>query len=120
MVADYEISVINGVTAVASSASRFVKNPHIDFHHCLGQYKVDMQRAVTQGDFVQAIGLCVSSAVSLNIPESHVCGRFIRAVTIGGHEAVELPGGEMVSYQEAVSWLKQTQSSEGGSNGETN
>jgi len=83
-----------------------VPNPHIQYHSCLGQYRGDMQEALAKSDFIGVIDFCISSAVSLNIPESPTCGEFIKDVTRGSHKAVLLPGGEAVSYKQAVAWLK--------------
>jgi hypothetical protein len=66
-----------------------------------------MQEALAKSDFIGVIDFCISSAVSLNIPESPTCGSFIKDVTRGTHKAVLLPGGEAVSYRQAVAWLKQ-------------
>jgi len=97
-----------------------IPNPHIQYHGCLGQYSGDMQEALVKSDFVGLIALCTASGLSLNVPESPTCGRFIKDVTGGRHNAVLLPGGEAVSYKQAVAWLKQQKGiSEEESHGET-
>ena len=106
--ARYAIEPCNGVKGrlcVVTPAA--VPNPHIQYHQCLGQYRGDMQEALSRSDFVGVISLCVASGLSLNVPESATCGRFVQDVTGGSHKAVLLPDSEMVSYKAAVAWLKQ-------------
>ena len=124
MGARYSVDSRNGVSGKTSTTfPTAIPNPHIQYYSCLGQYKGDMQAALSKSDFIGVISLCNASALSLNIPESPTCGRFIRDVTGGSHKAILLPGGEAVTYRKAVAWLKQQKGiDEGGeeTNGETN
>jgi len=120
--ARYAIEPHIGVTGKKGYAiPGVIPNPHIQYHACLGQYRGDMQAALSKSDFVGLIALCIASGVSLNIPERPTCGRFIKDVTGGSQKAVLLPDGETVSYKKAVAWLKQ-QKGIGGetTDGETN
>jgi len=121
--ARYAIEPCIGVTGIKKYAvSGTIPNPHIFYHSCLGQYRADMQEALSKSDFVGVISLCIASGMSLNIPESPTCGSFIRDVTGGSQKVVLLPNGETVSYKKAVAWLKQQKGIEGGEehDGETN
>jgi hypothetical protein len=119
MAARYSLEPGNGVRGVrGASIPNAVPNPHIQYYSCLGQYKSDMQTALAQGDFVQVVSLCIASGLSLNIPESPTCGHFIEDVTRGRQSAVLLPGGDVATYQQAVSWLKHQKGIEEKPNGE--
>ena len=120
--ARYSIDPCVGVIGIKKHAiPGVIPNPHIFYHGCLGQYRGDMQEALAKSDFVGTISLCISSGLSLNIPESPTCGNFIRDITNGSQKAVLLPNGETVSYKKAVAWLKQQKGIEGGEpDGETN
>ena len=106
--ARYILDPRSGVRGKISSVTQSaIPNPHIQYHQCLGQYAADMQAALSKSDFVGLISLCIASGLSLNIPESPTCGRFVKDVSGGSHRAVLLPTGETVSYKKAVAWLKQ-------------
>lgn len=123
MGARYSIEPQYGVRGrTRSMPQTAIPNPHIQYHSCLGQYRGDMQSALAKADFIGVINLCIASGLSLNIPESPTCGRFISDVTKGSQKAVLLPDGESVTYKQAVAWLKQQKgiTEEDEPDGETN
>ena len=120
--ARYTIDPLGGVNGVGRSAPLgTVPNPHIYYNRCLGQYRGDMQTALSKSDYAGVISICIASATSLYIAEPPAFGAFVRDVTQSTQKAVLLPNGETVTYKEAVVWLKQLKGiKEGGDvNGET-
>jgi hypothetical protein len=111
---------VTGNTCIVTPAA--IPNPHIQYYGCLGQYSSDMQASLANSDFIGTISLCIASGLSLNVPEPSTCGRFVRDVTSSSHKAVLLPGGESVSYKQAVAWLKAQKGIQEGEepDGETN
>jgi len=106
--ARYVVDPRGGVTGQKDHAiSGVIQNPHIYYYGCLGQYATDMQAALLKSDFVGLTSICIASGLSLNIPEPPTYGRFVRDVTGSRQKVVQLPGGETVSYKQAVAWLKQ-------------
>lgn len=105
-------------------------NTHIDRYSCMGNYKMTINRLLTNHDYIGAIEQCIASCKSLNFADSTVMEEFMRRLYgISNYEVnircIELPDGKVVTPKEAVEWLnaqeqetenRQMQEGEAGSN----
>lgn len=85
-------------------------NTHIDRYSCMGNYKMTINRLLTNHDYIGAIEQCIASCKSLNFADSTVMEEFMRRLYgISNYEVnircIELPDGKVVTPKEAVEWL---------------
>lgn len=60
-----------------NSDENMTKNPHLGYHHCLGQYEEKIIEALGTNDLIGAISICISSLHSVNVTESITFGELI-------------------------------------------
>lgn len=60
-----------------NSDKNMTKNPHLGYHHCLGQYEEKIIEALGTNDLIGAISICISSLHSVNVTESITFGELI-------------------------------------------
>ena len=93
-------------------------NTHIDRFHCLGSYETQINKLLTNRDYIGAIEQCVASCKSLNFGDSTVMSEFMsRLYEISDYKVnircIELPDGRVVTPKEAVEYLKQEETANG-------
>lgn len=84
-----------------------IPNPHLHYHHCLGNHKRYIEDCIRNGDMIRAVEQCVSSAKSLNIGEGVTACRFIGDLMSARNNIFELPDGTSVNGVQALKWLKE-------------
>ena len=60
-----------------NSDQNMTRNPHLGYHHCLGQYEEKIIEALGTNDLIGAISICISSLHSINVTESITFGELI-------------------------------------------
>ena len=87
--------------------SGYMPNPHIHYHHCLGDYRPAINELLEQREYIGAIEQCTASARSLNLHDGVVTDEFIRDFYKETTPAfIELPDGKVVTTRDAVKYLK--------------
>lgn len=81
-------------------------NPHIHYHGCLGNYRVQLSECLAAHNYVGAIDRCVESAKSLSFNDYTVIKEFMVDMYKSDKACVRLPDGKVVKPVEAVAWLE--------------
>ena len=95
-------------------------NPHIDKFSCLGNYQPQINTLLQKNDYIGAIEQCIASCKSLNLGDAPVMNRFMSVIystTPDAHrKCIELPDGDIVDPQGAISYLKAQEVTANGEN----
>lgn len=84
----------------------YMPNPHIDAHHCLGNYQAPLNEMVYDGNYIGAIEQCIASVQSLALgdPSARI---FFENVARNTNKAfIETPDGEVLTAKEAIDWIR--------------
>lgn len=88
----------------------YMPNPHIYYHHCMGNYEGKVNKLLANNDYITAIEQCVASAKSFNFGDSTVGDKFVSVITGDrtlNNKCIELPDGRIVKPKEAIKWLEE-------------
>lgn len=101
------------------SCRNYIPNPHIQYHGCLGDYRVYMRKYLTEGDIVSAVEQCIASAGSVNLAET-VSSEHLIWDLFGAYcdkKIIELPDGTECTPEEAYKYITEINKTEEESNG---
>lgn len=126
----YVIDIESGVFAprghdfsTSDAGMRCLPNPHLYYYSCLGNYERQINECVSNGDYVMAVQQCIASCKSLNFGDYVVMSRFMNMMYGHNYDAnrkcIELPTGEIVTPEDALVYLENTEKEES-SNGTEN
>ena len=100
--------------AYGGQYDRYMPNPHIDIHRCIGTFRQEFYECLSKFDYIGCIEAAVSSAHSINFGDNTVMSEFITNLwktddigTTNSAKCVELPDGNCVTAKEAIKWLKE-------------
>ena len=77
-------------------------NPHLQFHACLGEYKILIEQHLHENDIVGAIDACLASVSSLNISEDATVNPFMKALFSSTLKCIEDENGAVYTPEEAL------------------
>lgn len=118
--AAYSFSVSSGVNAqrdhqYPEEFKTYMRNPHIDRHNCLGNYRTALAECMKKADYIGTIEQCVASAMSLNVLESASFDPMIKRLYDRNYQyrkCFELPDGKVVTPEDALAWLDKEEQNE--------
>lgn len=87
-----------------------MKNPHINYFACIGDYRPMIDDALGRRDYVSAIEQCSASARSLAFTDTTVMKKFmLEMYGLDGNNGkfIELPDGTRCTTVEAVKWIEE-------------
>lgn len=92
-------------------------NTHTDRYSCLGNYQRVINELLLKHDYIGALEQCIASCGSLNFADATVMEEFMRRIYgISTYDVntrcIELPGGEVVTPKEAITWLHKQEDGE--------
>lgn len=94
----------------------YMPNPHIFNYACLGNYEAEINEILENHDYVGAIEQCIASCKSLNFGDYPVMSKFMDVMynvdNNVNRRCLELPDGNVVTPEEALKWIENTQEGE--------
>lgn len=84
----------------------YLPNPHINRYHCMGNYIRTINDLLKSRNYIGAVEQCIASCKSLNFGDSAVMYEFMRQMWANEMKFIELPDGNVVRPNEAISWLE--------------
>ena len=90
-----------------NNCADYVRNYHLDYHHCFGDYRRVIEDYIKRGDTIGAITATIASAKSVNIGESGpTFNPMMAKVFSSTKKCIELPDGKHVTPVQAMAWLE--------------
>ena len=84
----------------------YMRNYHLDYHHCMGGYEPVIRDYLGRGDTIGALNACVTSVQCINVNETGpTFNPFVKKLFSTSNKVIELPDGTHVSPAKALEWL---------------
>ena len=113
--AEYDLSLTNDVQVHRNVQfpkeilDRYIPNPHLQYHACLGNHVPAIRAALRENDMIKAIEQCISSAQSVNLAERGATfDPFMTNVFKNNNKILIDSDGNEYTPREALDKLKET------------
>ena len=110
----YELSVSNDVsvhagwTYPADILAKYIPNPHIQRHACLGGHREPIRNQIRNNNMIGAVEQCIASASSINLAERDATfNRFMKELFDNSNKILVDSDGKEYSAKEALKKLKE-------------
>lgn len=107
---DGGISGCRGIIELKTKYPTSYANPHIFHYNCMGDYADQIAATIQSGDYEMSIMMCVASCGSLNVSDSSVMNQMMTDIYLERDDVnlrcVVLPNDDVVTFKEAIEYLK--------------
>lgn len=118
--AAYSFSLTGNVAPISEyyfpdDCSDYMPNPHIQHYGCMGNYVRIINEMLQRHDYVGVIVQTMASCKSLNFADGTVFTRFMEDIygyRVSNRKCIELPDGNVVEPEAAITWLKTQEGSD--------
>lgn len=108
-VSSASVMVYSGHEFTPATIEKYVPNPHLQRHACLGSYREPIRRCLRSNNMIGAIEQCVASAGSVNLAETNATFKPFMSSLLRNTEKVIVDNeGNEYTVAEAISKLKES------------
>lgn len=103
------VGVISGYDYGDARTKKYIPNPHLQRHACLGSYREPIRENLRRNNIIGAIQQCAASAGSVNLQETNMTFKpFMASVFKSNNKILVDNEGNEYTVKEAIQKLKET------------